>query len=299
MLKQLVIAYFDPDTAGNAHLRQSLSYFLPVYCHSRAENAHRMAKISVPVIAKLVTLRESLQDEADAEGEDGSEGMVKMSVVAQMLLDWTDPRKIVGFAEAAGMEGAAQGAAETQFVLADEILERLNTAQTSKDERKVLISMLGKLHLPPGGADGERLGKVLGGLTEAQDSKLAPDVTGRNVLTKLYDSLLKQMSSIAAAERGGETVLDTTEAPEVTEMPAATAGAETTEATIMDEFDEEEGEESDATVHAGRGKKVNDTTLGATTIGATTFGGPADAEGTRVQLGVEDTEMEDTEMSGM
>lgn len=293
LLKQLVIAYFDPDTASNAHLRQSLPYFLPVYCHSRAENAHNMVSVVVPVVNKLCTLRETLQDEADVEGEDGSEGMVKMSVVAQMLLDWTDPRRIVGFAEAAGTEAAAHGAGETHFILADELLTRLNLAQVGKDERKLLISMLGKLHLPVGGAGGERLGSILAGLTEAQDSKLAADATGRNTLAKLYDALLKQMNAVATAERGGggaeETVLITTEAPEVT-----TAGAEATEANIMDSFDGEE-EESDVTIQGGPEKTT--TRNLDTTIGATTFAGPADAEGTRVQLGVEDSEMMDTEMT--
>ena len=160
LLKQLVVAYFDPDTADNAQLRQSLSYFLPVYCHSRAENATRMVSVACSVIAKLATIREAfLEEVADAEEEE--DGMVKLSAVGNMLLDWTDPRKIFGFAEAVGGTTVADGAAATHFLFAENILDRLVTSQVSKDEKKVLFSVLGRLHLPPGGCDAERLKSVL------------------------------------------------------------------------------------------------------------------------------------------
>ncbi|EMC94276.1 hypothetical protein BAUCODRAFT_26438 [Baudoinia panamericana UAMH 10762] len=197
LLKQLVIAYFDPDTAGNAHLRQSLSYFLPVYCHSRPENAARMAGIATGVIGKLATLREAMLDEAEADsGGEGAEGeMVKLSVVGTMLVDWTDPRKIVGFAEAA----VEVGAGETHFLLAEAVFDRLNTSQVGKEERKVLFGMLGKLHLPPGGCDAERIKAVLTGLAEASD--VASDQTSRNTLAKMQVNLLKMIREAVTAER--------------------------------------------------------------------------------------------------
>ena len=133
LLRQLVVAFFDPDTSSNAHLRQSLAYFLPVYCHSRVENARRMVEITSSVIAKLWTLRDSLLDDADADDE-GGDGMVQLGKVGQMLLDWTDPRKIFGFAEAAG--AAVDGATELHFLLADNLLDRLVTSQVQKDEKK-------------------------------------------------------------------------------------------------------------------------------------------------------------------
>ena len=281
LLKQLVIAYFDPDTNTNAHLRQSLSYFLPVYCHSRAENAKRMVEITCPVIAKLATLRESLLD-VDLE-EDGGEGMVKLNVIGQMILDWTDPRKIVGFAEVAGTKAAADGAGETHFLLAELVLVRMNTCQVGKDEKKVLLSMLGKIHLPVVGCGGEQLKKVLGEVTEAIDTRLATDTTSKNILNKLREQLLKLMNSVATAERGGggaeETILENEE---------VLAGAEQTEGDF-DEDAEDAGEEVTLLQ-----KAIRDTTLGATTFGATTIGAP-DAEGTRVQLGVEDSELMDVD----
>jgi condensin complex subunit 3 len=279
LLRQLVVAFFDPDTSSNAHLRQSLTYFLPVYCHSRVENARRMVEITPSVIAKLWTLRDSLLDDADVDDE-GSDGMVQLGKVGQMLLDWTDPRKIFGFAEAAG--AAVDGATELHFLLADNLLDRLVTSQVQKDEKKVLFSMLGKLHLPVGGCEPEQLTRVLELVQEATETKVATDATSKNVLTKLRDQLLKQMNAIATAERGGggaeETVLETTEV-----APGA-------DESVADEV-EEEGEEADINRVQ---KTLRDTTLGGTTFGATTIGAP-DAEGTRVQLGVEDTDMIDVD----
>ena len=303
LLKQLVVAYFDPDTADNAQLRQSLRYFLPVYCHSRAENAARMVSIACVVIAKMATIREAfLEEVADAEEEE--DGMVKLSAVGNMLLDWTDPRKIFGFAEAAGAAGAADGASEIHYLFAESILDRLVTSQVSKEEKKVLFSVLGRLHMPAGGCDGERLKSVLELVAEAVDTKVASDATSRNVLTKLQTQLLKQIHDVMTLERGGggaeETVVESTELAlegEATEatVNAAHDGAEATEVadTVADETatgaedDEDEGEDSDVTQLR---TEMRDTTLG---IGGTTIGAP-DAEGTRVGLhDEEDSELLD------
>jgi condensin complex subunit 3 len=308
LLKQLVVAYFDPDTADNAQLRQSLSYFLPVYCHSRAENSTRMVHIACSVIAKLATIREAfLEEVADAEEEE--DGMVKLSAVGNMLLDWTDPRKIFGFAEAAGATGAADGASETHYLFAEMILERLVTSQVSKEEKKVLFSVLGRLHMPVGGCNGERLKTVLELLAEAVDTT---DATSRNVLTKLQTQLLKQMHDVMTLERGGggaeETVVDTTELAEGGDETQATAAgahgdAEATElatelgdtvadgtTAAVDEEDDEEEEDGDVTQLR---TEMRDTTLG---VGSTTIGAP-DAEGTRVGLEDEDDSdsLDDTE----
>lgn len=277
LLKQLVIAYFDPDTAANAQLRQSLSYFLPVYCHSRAENAARMGEVACSVIAKLSTLREAFLEDADANSDGDAEGgMVKLGVIGQMVLDWTDPRKIVGFAEAAGATQSADEAGETHFLLAEHVLDRLVTSQVSREEKKVLFSMLGKLHLPEGGCGGERLAALLELLTEAVDTAVAVDATSRNTLTKLKNLLLKQMHDVATAERGGggaeETVLEEQTVLETTQLtlrPGATGIADSV--TGVDEEDDDDITQLQQT--------VRDTTIGA-----------PDAEGTRMALGG-DTEL--------
>ena len=50
ILKVLVETYFNPITAQNDPLKQALSYFFPVYCHSVPENQYRMARVC-PVIS--------------------------------------------------------------------------------------------------------------------------------------------------------------------------------------------------------------------------------------------------------
>lgn len=140
LLKLLVISFFDPETTSNAQLRQALSYFLPVYCHSRGANAARMASVATGIVARLTTLREAFMDDEDAEeGE-----MVTLATVGGLLVDWTDPRKIVGNASdddrlvkvKAEQGGAVANAIDmTHFVLAEQILERLVTSQTSSKSR--------------------------------------------------------------------------------------------------------------------------------------------------------------------
>jgi len=292
LLRQLVIAYFDPDTSSNAHLRQSLTYFLPVYCHSRAENAGRMVGVACSVVSKLATLREAFLEDAEVNSEGDSEGgMVKLSVVGQMLLDWTDPRKIVGFAETTGGTttvgtNGSVGASEMHFLLAEHVLDRLVTSQVGKEEKKVLFSMLGKLHLPEGGCDAERLGTVLELLTEAVDTAVAVDATSRNTLTKLKNGLLKQMHDVMTAERGGggaeATVMET--ALEMTELavrPSAGTGVDATEMTVDGATEmtvglgqEVVGEEEEEEEVTQLQKTMRDTTIGA-----------PDAEGTRMVLG--------------
>jgi condensin complex subunit 3 len=176
----------------------------------------------------------------------------------------------------------------------------------SKEEKKVVFSVLGRLHMPPGGCDGELLKTILELLAEAVDTKVASDATSRNVLTKLQTQLLKQMHDVMTLERGGggaeETVVDPTELANAGDESQATAAgahgdadatelatelgdtvADGTAATVEEEDDEEE-EDGDVTQLR---TEMRDTTLG---IGSTTIGAP-DAEGTRV--GLEDDEDSD------
>lgn len=86
LLKQVVIAFFDPATKEIAVLRQALSYFLPVFCHSRRENMESMASVAPGIIRAVMSLVEELDEE---------EEMVGIGVVGNMLVDWTDARKLV------------------------------------------------------------------------------------------------------------------------------------------------------------------------------------------------------------
>jgi condensin complex subunit 3 len=130
LLKQAVICYFDPATKDNAAMRQALSYFLPVYCHSRLENMKRMAAIALGVLHALLNLGEELD-----EGEE----MVGISVVGTMLVDWTDARKLV-VQDAAAVSWDEAGRKEVKAVngdvhldLAAELLDRaMSNGCTSK-----------------------------------------------------------------------------------------------------------------------------------------------------------------------
>ncbi len=99
LLKTLVVAYFDPATRENAAMRQALSYFLPVYCHSRHENQERMGSIAVAVVHSVMGIADDLDDEIDSADEGGKSDMVGLTTVVAMLADWTDGRKLVKIGE--------------------------------------------------------------------------------------------------------------------------------------------------------------------------------------------------------
>lgn len=130
LLKQIVVCYFDPATKENAGVRQALTYFLPVYCHSRRENMERMASVAAGVMHTLVDLRGEID-----EGEE----MVGLSIVGNMLVDWTDARKVVVQDEAsiswdeAGKKEIRAVDGDIHLDLANSLLERaMNHGYSSK-----------------------------------------------------------------------------------------------------------------------------------------------------------------------
>lgn len=137
LLKQAVICYFDPATKENAGVRQALSYFLPVYCHSRRENMESMAAVAGGVMHAVVDLSEDLD-----EGEE----MVGISVVGNMLVDWTDARKLVVQDEAsvswdeAGKKEVWTVNGDIHLVLAESLLEKaINHGCSSKRTSLLLL----------------------------------------------------------------------------------------------------------------------------------------------------------------
>lgn len=129
LLKTLIVAYFDPATHSNQGVRQTLSYFLPVYSYSRKENQDRMRTVAMDAMHSLFNIQEGLEDE-----DDDSE-MVSLSTVGAHLVDWTDPRKcyIPGNAMTLQDDGAKKAVnGDVHLDLANDILERLNSTATSK-----------------------------------------------------------------------------------------------------------------------------------------------------------------------
>lgn len=249
ILKNFTIKYFDPETARNPTLRQGLSYFLPVFCHSKLKNTRLMAQISIPVLSKLVLWREE-----NMENEE-SDDMVSWPVITAHFADWTDGRKVVG-ATQLGLDGKDSTTAEAEGVhiqLAISVLERSLGSTCSKEERKVLLSLLTKLYIAPtsnarhgeGERDDEDLRTLHALVAEAVEGKIGTDATQRNALAKLEISLTKRLGEVelvtqvqdsatpevtVAAEEGETEAED-----EVTQVPVRA----TTEDTDMEDAEDD------------------------------------------------------------
>ncbi|CAE6447053.1 unnamed protein product [Rhizoctonia solani] len=132
VLRSLVASYLQPDTADNQPLRQCLSYFLPVYCYSSSNNQRTMQRVFM-VLFKL--LCEVYHD------KDDSQEMITPAQLGALFLDWMDPLKVV--------EIAGQTRDESVHVDAGcEIIRELFEKNMEKEQRKVLVQLLGKLYLP-------------------------------------------------------------------------------------------------------------------------------------------------------
>lgn len=88
LLRTLILLYFDHSTVQNQGVRQTLSYFLPVFSFSRKENQDRVRKVSVEVIRRLFEVQETFDEDAEAEIE-----TISLTTVGAHLVDWTDPRR--------------------------------------------------------------------------------------------------------------------------------------------------------------------------------------------------------------
>ncbi|KAJ5831772.1 hypothetical protein N7474_000083 [Penicillium riverlandense] len=244
LLQSLVVAFFHPRTKEIPALRQSLAYFFPVYCHSRLDNIQHMRRIAVPVIRGVLNAAEehySLEAEEDSDGEiDESLGerevKALMTGVVGMLAEWTDERRVVGLGGERVLAGGAPNSSACGWVhlaLVRDILERIlgvsaGSNRCSKDERKLLLSLLSKLYIAaptapasrsdrassraPDGEDqfrtstrssngaevdpehAELAQEVKELLDQTIDEGLAADAAGRNALTKTKNVVLKIMA---------------------------------------------------------------------------------------------------------
>ncbi len=246
LLKQIVTCYFDPATKDNAGIRQALSYFLPVYCHSRRENMERMARIAAGVMHTLVDLSEEL---------DESEEMVGLSTVGNMLVDWTDARKIVVQYEASvswdetGKKEIKAINGDIHLDLAESLLEQAMSHGCSsklaltmdkiamlmpspEEHKKALIAMLGKLYITVNSSF-DKLQTINTSVTEAVVDKLASDAGSRNALNKLHLALTKAMGEAGKPKKS----LDKTLAPDADDGLTVMDGHEGEESVRANEED--------------------------------------------------------------
>lgn len=250
LLLSLVVTFYHPRTKENPGLRQSLAYFFPVYCHSRITNTYHMQRIAVPVVRAVLNAAEehySLEAEEDSDGEiDETVGQRElktlMSGVVGMLAEWTDERRVVGLGGENVLTGGAASSSACGFVhlaLVKEILERVlgistGTPRCSKDEKKLLFSLMSKLYISPppppppsrsgsrnpesnNGDDPFRTGSRSGNnhnhsgevapenaqlaqdvkelLDQAIDEGVAVDAASRNALVKVKNVMLKLLAT--------------------------------------------------------------------------------------------------------
>lgn len=269
ILKAFTLTYFDPETAINPALRQALSYFLPVFCHSKLKNAKLMGEIAVPIISKLLIMRDENVEEDDIDE------MVGWPVITAHLSEWTDGRKVVGATEL-GLDGKTSTTAEAEephVQLAIEILERALTSTCSKDERKPLLSLLSKLFIAPSGPsyksstdqngedeeEEEPLHTLHNLVSEGVEAKIGTDATQRNALAKLEATLTKRLGEVGnATQAPDEDADDQTAVPDTTVAPDETETTEASETRVpskkpvkVKEEDDEEEEEDEDTMLAG------------------------------------------------
>ncbi|KAH7140583.1 nuclear condensing complex subunit [Dactylonectria macrodidyma] len=184
LVKSLVVAYFDPSSASNQTVRQALNYFLPVFCFSRPENQDLMRTIALDAIHALFNVREGLED----DDVDVEEDMVSMTTIGACLVDWTDPRKCYSTTLILDNEKkAVNGDVHLDFAM--DILERLR-GNVSKEEKKLVATLLGKLHMSPGSTE-EKLREAYAEVSAAVEQGLLSDATSRNALYKIHVSLGK------------------------------------------------------------------------------------------------------------
>ncbi|KAL2810959.1 nuclear condensing complex subunit [Aspergillus granulosus] len=253
LLQSLVVSFFHPRTRDNPALRQSLAYFFPVYCHSRPSNTQHMRKITVPVIRAVLNSAEeyySLEAEEDSDGEiDENVGQKElkalMTGVLGMLSEWTDERRVVGLGGERVLVGGPASSNACGFIhleLVKDILERVlgisaGTNRCSKEERKLLFSLMSKLYIAPPTAPSRSASQnpesddpfrssvrsaqgaeiTQENLALAQEVKelldqtieegMAADAAGRNALVKVKNVVLKLLASPQstrpASSRGG------------------------------------------------------------------------------------------------
>ncbi|KAL4791566.1 nuclear condensing complex subunit [Aspergillus venezuelensis] len=261
LLQSLVVSFFHPRTRENPALRQSLAYFFPVYCHSRPDNTQHMRKITVPVIRTILNSAEeyySLEAEEDSDGEidetvGDKELKALMTGVLGMLSEWTDERRVIGLGGERVLAGGPASSNACGFIhleLVKDILERVlgisaGTNRCSKEERKLLFSLMSKLYIAPPTAPSRSASQSLENddpfrsstrssqgasssgeispenLALAQEVKelldqtieegVAADASGRNALVKVKNVVLKLLAAPMrpASARGRESSVET------------------------------------------------------------------------------------------
>lgn len=231
LLKTLIVAYFDPSTAGNQGVRQALNYFLPVFCYSRAENQDLMRSVALDALHALYNIREGIDDD-DMDVEDE---MASLNTIGACLVDWTDPRKC--YMPGIPMDADRKNVnGDVHLDFATDILDKLNT-NFSKEEKKVIAPLLGKLYISPTSSE-EKLRALYEEVSSAVEESLLTDATGRNALYKIHVSLGKIVNALGEGDRMSRRSRSASVAHSVISSAGTAVSGETADKTMTDDGDD-------------------------------------------------------------
>ncbi|KAL9093572.1 MAG: hypothetical protein Q9165_003967 [Trypethelium subeluteriae] len=196
LLHLLLLTYFSPspETRGNAATRQTLTYFLPVYARSRAENAEAVVSVLVPLVRELMLVAEEAEEDDEMLAD-----WVGLGGVAAQIADWTDPRRAIGV-EGMGERGGREVDGGVHLVLASQLLGRVLTPGCSKEEKKVLLGMLGKVAVLGSEKRVGLLRENLEMVGMAVEAKVAQEATARNVLAKMETALRRLVDALGEVD---------------------------------------------------------------------------------------------------
>ena len=275
LLRTLVVLYFDPSSAHNQGVRQTLSYFLPVYSFSRKENQDRMRTVALDAMHKLFEAQETLDDDGDAEVD-----VISLSTIGAHLVDWTDPRKcyVPGNQLYAADESKRAVNGDVHLRFAKDLLEKLNSSISRKsfhsllirrasnpfpgEEKKSLAPLLAKFYISPSSTE-DLIREVYEEVSVAIEDKLIPDATGRNALFKIHVSLGKIVNSLTEREKSVPKSRKSSIAPSVaddekTVLPDDDGDESVADKTELVKVEEEDDDNTDTIIADVGGKSSRD-----------------------------------------
>ncbi|ORY04342.1 hypothetical protein K493DRAFT_253568 [Basidiobolus meristosporus CBS 931.73] len=187
-LPYLVTGYFHPKTADNQRLRQCLSYFLPVFCHSSHKNQQAMIRIAPQVICDLVQVHKELNLD---------EEMVSPLQIGQQFADWTDSHKLV--------RSQFPQSEETDHGMHAELVKELLqlTESEAAGSRKTLLQILTKFRVDETAGE-ERLQRLLNAIERFKKQNPVIDAVSRNALKRLETSVLTALETLQQQESSAD-----------------------------------------------------------------------------------------------
>ena len=229
VLKSLILTYMSPYTADHSALRQCLSYFLPLFCSSHVRHQHMVQRVFCDTMDVLV----SVYEDASVRSQ-----MITPSQMATQFIDWCHPSRLL----------LSEPDEWIHMDLGIKLLEHALTS-TSKELRKALVHVLGKLAWPARPLDSVRATKLD---TLAKELRArADDASMRLALSRFEAALAKHTEGLPDAEALASLTPLLASLPPVKSAPASrsaqrrTARSPSIQAETEDEAEEDIEDEED------------------------------------------------------